>query len=183
VVKAANHLLVVTEQGMGKRTDVDAYRLQRRGGKGVINVKINEKTGRVVAIKVVHPHDELVLITRQGIVNRQSVDGIRLIGRNTQGVRLINLEKGDRVMDVARVVNEDEEPKPIAIEGEGEVQEVVDSDALEAALGIDDGGDDDGEMGDDDLLSVEDLVDEIDEGGDEPPPDSIDDLYRGETDG
>jgi len=183
VVKAANHLLVVTEQGMGKRTDVDAYRLQRRGGKGVINVKINEKTGRVVAIKVVHPHDELVLITRQGIVNRQSVDGIRLIGRNTQGVRLINLEKGDRVMDVARVVNEDEEPKPIAAEGEGgEVQEVVDSDALEAALGIDDGEDDDGEIGDDDLLSVEDLVDEIDEGGDEPPPDSIDDLYRGETD-
>jgi DNA gyrase subunit A len=184
VVKAANHLLVVTEQGMGKRTDVDAYRLQRRGGKGVINVKINEKTGRVVAIKVVHPHDELVLITRQGIVNRQSVDGIRLIGRNTQGVRLINLEKGDRVMDVARVVNEDEEPKPIAAEGEGgEVQEVVDSDALEAALGIDGDEDDDGEIGDDDLLSVEDLVDEIDEGGDEPPPDSIDDFYRGETDG
>jgi DNA gyrase subunit A len=184
VVKAANHLLVVTEQGMGKRTDVDAYRLQRRGGKGVINVKINEKTGRVVAIKVVHPHDELVLITRQGIVNRQSVDGIRLIGRNTQGVRLINLEKGDRVMDVARVVNEDEEPKPIAAEGEGgEVQEVVDSDALEAALGIDDGDDDDGEIGDDDLPSMEELVDEIDEGGDDTPPDSIDDLYRGETDG
>jgi DNA gyrase subunit A len=181
VVKAANHLLVVTENGLGKRTDVDAYRLQRRGGKGVINVKINEKTGRVVAIKVVHPHDELVLITRQGIVNRQPVDGIRLIGRNTQGVKLINLEKGDQVMDVARVVNEDEEPKPITAEGEGEVQEVVDSDALEAALGIDD-GEDDGAIGDDDLPSVEDLVDEIDEDGDEPPPDSIDDLYRGETD-
>jgi len=182
VAKATNHLLVVTENGLGKRTDVDAYRLQRRGGKGVINVKINEKTGLVVAIKVVHPHDELVLITRQGIVNRQPVDGIRLSGRNTQGVKLINLEKGDQVMDVARVVNEDE-PKPIAAEGEGEVQEVVDSDALEAALGIDDGGDDDGEIGDDDLPSMEDLVDEIDEGGDEPPPDIIDDLYRGETDG
>jgi DNA gyrase subunit A len=178
VVKAANHLLVVTEQGLGKRTLVDAYRLQRRGGKGVINVKITEKTGRVVAIKDVHPDDELVLITRQGIVNRQPVDGIRIIGRNTQGVKLVNLGDGDQVMDVARVVNEDA-PQPIAAGEDGEVQEMVDSEALEAALGLE-GDDDEGDA--DDLLSVDDIVDEVmDDDDDGPDPDSIDDLYRGET--
>jgi DNA gyrase subunit A len=102
-------LLVVTENGMGKRTGIDEYRLQRRGGKGVINVRVTEKTGEVVAIKEVTPGDELILITRSGIVNRQSVDPIRVIGRNTQGVRLINLGAKDFVMDVARLENIDEQ--------------------------------------------------------------------------
>jgi DNA gyrase subunit A len=101
-------LLVVTERGMGKRTEVDAYRLQRRGGKGVINVKTTDRNGRVVAIMEVCPGDELMLITRAGIVNRQAVDGIRTIGRNTQGVRLVNLDDRDTVMDVARVLTEPE---------------------------------------------------------------------------
>jgi DNA gyrase subunit A len=100
-------LLVVTEKGMGKRTGIDEYRLQRRGGKGVINVRVTGKTGNVVAIKEVVPGDELILITRSGIVNRQSVDPIRVIGRNTQGVRLVNLDDRDRVMDVARLENID----------------------------------------------------------------------------
>ena len=100
-------LLVVTERGMGKRTGIDEYRLQRRGGKGVINVRITPKTGKVVAIKEVIPGDELMVITRAGVVNRQAMDGIRVIGRNTQGVRLVNLDRGDTVMDVARVINED----------------------------------------------------------------------------
>ncbi|HYJ81172.1 MAG TPA: DNA gyrase subunit A, partial [Longimicrobiaceae bacterium] len=170
VVKAANHLLVVTEQGLGKRTSVDAYRLQRRGGKGVINIKMTDRTGHVVAIKDVHPDDELVLITRQGIINRQPVDAIRVIGRNTQGVRLINLGEGDSVMDVARVVNEDVEPQPItAAEGEGEVQEVVDSDALEEALGID--GEDEDAL-DDNVPPLDELTDELD--GDET------DIFHGE---
>jgi DNA gyrase subunit A len=108
VLKPDTTLLVVTEKGMGKRTEVDEYRLQRRGGKGVINVKVNPKTGRVIAIKEVCPGDELMLITRFGIINRQAVDGIRVIGRNTQGVRLINLDNGDSVVDVASVVSEAE---------------------------------------------------------------------------
>ncbi|MEW5930964.1 MAG: DNA gyrase subunit A [Gemmatimonadota bacterium] len=114
VMKEGNTLLVVTEKGMGKRTGIEAYRLQRRGGKGVINVRTTDKTGRVVAIKEVVPGDELMVITREGIVNRQSVDGIRVIGRNTQGVRLINLTGKDVVMDVARVVNEER-----AVDGNG----------------------------------------------------------------
>jgi len=99
-------LLVVTEGGMGKRTDVEAYRFQQRGGKGVINIKTSEKTGKVVAIKGVIDEDELMIITRNGVVNRQRVAEIRTIGRATQGVRLVNLDEGDQVMDVARVVLE-----------------------------------------------------------------------------
>jgi DNA gyrase subunit A len=108
VLKQGSTLLVVTERGMGKRTGIEDYRLQRRGGKGVINVRTTDKTGKVVAIKEVLPGDELMVITREGVVNRQSVDGIRVIGRNTQGVRLINLGPRDIVMDVARVINEAE---------------------------------------------------------------------------
>ncbi len=99
-------LLVVSEGGMGKRTAIDAYRLQARGGKGVINLKTTEKTGKVVAIKSVVPHDQLMVITRNGVINRQRIDEIRVIGRATQGVRLVNLDDGDVVMDVARVIPE-----------------------------------------------------------------------------
>jgi hypothetical protein len=101
-------LLVVSDGGMGKRTAIDAYRLQGRGGKGVINLKTNEKTGKVVAIKSVIPEDQLMVITRKGVINRQRIDEIRVIGRATQGVRLVNLDKGDVVMDVARVIPENE---------------------------------------------------------------------------
>ena len=101
-------LLVVTEGGLGKRSRIGDYRLQGRGGKGVINIRITDKTGKVVAIKGVNPDDELVMITRNGVVNRQPVDQIRVIGRNTQGVRLISLDPADEVMDVARLVPEDE---------------------------------------------------------------------------
>ena len=176
VVKEANHLLVVTEQGLGKRSLVESYRLQRRGGKGVINVKMTDRTGHVVAIKDVHPNDELVLITRQGIVNRQAVDSIRIIGRNTQGVKLINLGEGDCVMDVARVVNEDEEPRPIETGDPDGVQEIVDSTALEEMLDVD--ADDDGEL-DDAPPPVEDIVDELSD-DDEARPFDLDDPFGGE---
>ncbi|HEX6133254.1 MAG TPA: DNA gyrase subunit A [Longimicrobiales bacterium] len=101
-------LLIVTEKGRGKRTAIDDYRFQSRGGMGVINFRVNEQTGKVVAIKGVLPHDELMLITRNGIINRQSVSEIRVIGRATQGVRLMALDEGDLLMDVARVVPEDD---------------------------------------------------------------------------
>jgi DNA gyrase subunit A len=100
-------LLVVTEFGYGKRTSIDDYRMTNRGGKGVINVKTSARNGEVVAIKEVLDTDELILITKKGIANRQGVKQIKVIGRNTQGVRLINLDKGDLVTDVARVVNEE----------------------------------------------------------------------------
>jgi len=100
-------LLVVSASGMGKRSEIDAYRLTKRGGKGVINIKTNKRTGKVVAIKSVTPQDELMFITRNGVINRQPVEQIGVIGRATQGVRLVNLDDGDRVMDVARVIQEE----------------------------------------------------------------------------
>ena len=107
VVRPESTLLVVTEHGMGKRSEVDEYRLQQRGGKGVINLRVTDRTGRVVTIKAVSPDEQLMVMTRKGVVNRQPVDQIRVIGRATQGVRLVNLDEGDTVMDVARVVIED----------------------------------------------------------------------------
>ncbi|HYW11436.1 MAG TPA: DNA gyrase subunit A [Longimicrobium sp.] len=162
VTKAGSSLLVVSELGMGKRTALEAYRCQRRGGKGVINLRTGDKTGRVVAMKEVHPGDELMMITRQGVIIRTPVDQIRIIGRNTQGVRLINLGAKDAVMDVARVVSEDEEPLPI-LDVVPEGQEVVDSTALEEALGIE--TDDDEDAGDepDDFLEEDEGPDSVDE--------------------
>ncbi|MGH7575622.1 MAG: DNA gyrase subunit A [Longimicrobiales bacterium] len=99
-------LLVVSEHGRGKRTAIDDYRFQSRGGQGVINFRLNEETGRVVAIRSVQPDDELMLISRNGVVNRQKVNEIRVIGRATQGVRLMALDAGDVIVDVARILPE-----------------------------------------------------------------------------
>jgi DNA gyrase subunit A len=83
--------------------------VQRRGGKGIITVRRTERTGDCVALKEVQPGDELMVITRHGVIIRLPVDDIRVIGRNTQGVKIINLDEGDRVIDVARVVRDEEE--------------------------------------------------------------------------
>ena len=131
VVRPDCTLLVVTEHGMGKRSDVDEYRLQHRGGKGVINLRVTDRTGRVVAIKAVSDNEQLMVMTRKGVVNRQSVREIRVIGRATQGVRLVNLDEGDLVMDVARVVVEDNGDDLLGAETEmasGAVAAAADSD-------------------------------------------------------
>jgi DNA gyrase subunit A len=108
VVRRDATLLVVSEKGYGKRSELTDYRVQKRGGKGIITLKKTEKTGSIVALKEVIPDDELMMITRHGVIIRLPVDGIRVIGRNTQGVRVMNLDAGDAVVDVARVVKEDE---------------------------------------------------------------------------
>src|SRR5437763_1917902 len=108
VIKREANLLVVTEKGMGKCSPIDEYRVQKRGGKGIITVHRTDKTGDAVSIKEVLPDDELMLITKQGIAIRMPVKGIRVARRNTQGVKLVNLDANDLVMDVARVVPEDE---------------------------------------------------------------------------
>ncbi len=109
VIRRDATLLAVTEHGLGKRSELADYRVQYRGGKGIITLKRTEKTGDVVALKEVIPGDELMVITRHGVIIRLPVDDIRVIGRNTQGVRIINLAEGDQVMDVARVVEEEGE--------------------------------------------------------------------------
>src|SRR5205809_1708137 len=109
VIRRSATLLAVTEKGMGKRSELDEYRVQHRGGRGIITLKRNEKTGAIVGLKEVQPDDELMMITKKGIMIRVPVDGIRVTGRNTQGVKVMNLTPGDLVVDVARIVKEDDE--------------------------------------------------------------------------
>ncbi len=118
VVKRPTTLLTVTEHGYGKRSDIADYRLTKRGGKGVINIKTNERNGRVVAVKEIVNDDELMIISHNGIIIRMGVGKVRVMGRATQGVRLIHLDEGDRVIDVARVVTSDEDANGTGINGE-----------------------------------------------------------------
>ncbi|MDA3792682.1 MAG: DNA gyrase subunit A [Elusimicrobia bacterium] len=100
-------LLTACKNGYGKRTPIENYRLQKRGGKGIINIKASKRNGEVVSVRKVDIKDEIMLITQNGIINRQKVTGIRSIGRNTQGVRLLKLDKDDRLVSVARIARED----------------------------------------------------------------------------
>ena len=102
-------ILVATERGYGKRSEAEEYRVSHRGGKGIITVKTSDKTGVMVTIREVTDTDDVVVVTTQGMVIRQNAKDIRVAGRNTQGVRLIRLEEGDDVVDVAAVVAEEEE--------------------------------------------------------------------------
>ena len=97
-------VLSITEHGYGKRTVISVI---RRGGKGVISIKANKRNGKVVAIRIVNEPDEVMIMTAQGVMIRLPVKGISLIGRNTQGVKVINLGSGDRVVDIACVANEE----------------------------------------------------------------------------
>jgi len=109
VIKREATILVVTERGLGKCSHIDDYRVQRRGGKGIITVNRTEKTGNVVGIMEVLPEDEIVLITRNGVIIRSSVAQIRVTGRIAQGVKLVNLDDGDILTAVARVVPEEDD--------------------------------------------------------------------------
>jgi DNA gyrase subunit A len=102
-------ILTISANGYGKRTDLDEYRKQSRGGQGVLTQKATEKTGPLVALKSVHDEDQLMIATEAGIMIRMPVEGISTYGRNTQGVRVITLKDGDRIADVTRVIVEDEE--------------------------------------------------------------------------
>ena len=101
IVDESYDVLTVTENGYGKRTPVSEYRKTNRGGSGIINIKVTEKNGNVVALKGVKDGSDLMLITRNGIIIRVDVDKVSTIGRNTQGVKLISLDEDDSVIDVA----------------------------------------------------------------------------------
>jgi len=107
VVEPEGDLLTVCENGHGKKTPFSEYRLQHRGGSGIINIKTSERNGKVVGLKSVKPDDDLVIITAQGMVLRIPATEIRAIGRATQGVRLASLEEGDRIVGVARVAKDE----------------------------------------------------------------------------
>ena len=123
--KEQESILVVSEQGYGKRSSIDDYRITNRGGKGVKTINITEKTGKLVAIKNVTDENDLMIINKSGITLRMKVNDLHVIGRATQGVRLINLEKrNDEIASVCKVLSESEEE---AVE-ESASQEVEDND-------------------------------------------------------
>ena len=97
------NILVVSENGYGKRSSVEDYRITNRGGKGVKTINVTDKTGNLIAIKNVQDHDDLMIINRSGLIIRLSVEDLRVMGRATQGVRLINLKDGDSIASVAKV--------------------------------------------------------------------------------
>jgi DNA gyrase subunit A len=109
VLKPGGAILSVTEQGYGKQTELAEYRVQSRGGIGIINIQTSERNGKVIGITQVTGEDELMLITQQGKTLRMSAKDIRIIGRATQGVKLIDVEGGDRAVSIARLAEKDEE--------------------------------------------------------------------------
>jgi DNA gyrase subunit A len=108
ILRPKGTMLSVTGKGYGKRTDVDEYRKQTRGGKGVITLKVTEKTGPVIGVCQVLDTDDVMLVTDGGKIIRMAVGEIRVIGRNTQGVRLIGLEENERVASIARLAEKEE---------------------------------------------------------------------------
>ena len=109
VVKREGQVLVVSSKGFGKRSNLDEYREQKRGGKGVFTLKANQKTGKLISIMEVVNDDDLMIITDTGIMIRQSVEKLNVIGRNTQGVKLLRLDKNSSIASVTKVIKEDEE--------------------------------------------------------------------------
>ena len=103
ICSSSGTFLIATENGYGKRTKAIEYRLQGRGGKGVINIKTNERNGKVIGVKTVEGDDDVILITRSGMIIRQKVNGISIVGRNAQGVRLIKLKEGDKLVSLEKI--------------------------------------------------------------------------------
>jgi DNA gyrase, A subunit len=125
-------VLTITEKGFGKRTPVSAYRLQSRGGIGVTNIKTTDKNGKVAGISYVFEDDQVLLITEQGMIIRTNVADIRSIGRNTQGVRVINIDENDLVVAAVKLVDKDdvEEDVPTADESAEEPETAPDHDTI-----------------------------------------------------
>jgi DNA gyrase subunit A len=112
-VVAEGTVLTVTGNGYGKKTDLAEYRLQTRGGKGLINIKTEGRNGSVVGVKLLRSEEEVMLITEKGMIIRLDTSELSTIGRNTQGVRMIQLEEGDHLVSVARLAERDADEAPV----------------------------------------------------------------------
>ncbi len=132
VMRPNSTILTVCEKGYGKRTGIEQYRLIRRGGKGVINIRVPERNGDVISVKEVFDDDELIMITQKGMAIRTAVSSLRIISRNTQGVRLIHLKPGDKLTSVARV----EEKREVKLEE----QDVATAEGNQELAGEEDSG-------------------------------------------
>jgi DNA gyrase subunit A len=110
VVREDGTMLTVAQNGYGKRTEIQEYRQQSRGGVGIINIQTSDRNGKVVGMAYVHEDDEVMLISQQGMILRMKAGDVRVIGRATQGVRLIEMEEGDQVVAIAKLLERDDEP-------------------------------------------------------------------------
>ena len=119
-----NNILVVSENGFGKRSSLEDYRITNRGGKGVKTISITEKTGDLVSIKNVCDEDDLMIINKSGIAIRMAVEDLRVMGRATQGVKLINLKPSDSIAAVAKVMKDEEAASEINSETISQVDEI-----------------------------------------------------------
>ena len=138
-ISPGDSVLTVCENGFGKRTAIAAYRKTRRGGKGVINIKTTQRNGLVVTIKDVTDDDELMMITARGMMLRTDLTAVREIGRATQGVRLIRLIEGDRVVAVAKVAREESEDQASAqVEERSDAKAVGSESADDAQASVED---------------------------------------------
>jgi len=152
-------ILVVSENGYGKRSEIDDYRLTGRGGKGVKSMQVTEKTGTVVSIKIVKAEDDLMITTKSGIAIRMNLDELRVMGRATQGVRVIRIDKGDAIADLAVIDRSDDEES----DDDGAIEDAAIDDSVNNESGTNDSVDSgstteksDGEGSDDEETKNED---------------------------
>ena len=132
VVKRNGTLLVATDKGFGKRSEIGDYRLTKRGAKGVITLKTSDRVGHMLAIMEVGDDDDLMIITQQGVMIRLPIKDVRVIGRATQGVKLIRLDKGDQISSITNVVTNDDEDKET---GDGDIlDEGIEEDQAEPTV-------------------------------------------------
>jgi DNA gyrase subunit A len=123
VSREDTQLLVVSDKGYGKRSDVEDYRITSRGAKGVKTLNITEKTGSLVTIKEVTDDDDLMIITKKGVAIRIKVSDLRVMGRNTQGVKLIRMSDSDDIASVTRIIREEEDEVENPIDVDGQIDE------------------------------------------------------------
>jgi DNA gyrase subunit A len=140
VIDSNNSILIATENGYGKRSPIEEYRLQKRGGKGVRGIKRSVRNGDVIAAKQVDDEEEVILIADSGKMIRMDLSAIRVIGRSTQGVKLINLDENERVVSLDSLAkdnseNDEDDEDVEAIEGEKDI--VIDQDDIESEPGDD----------------------------------------------
>ncbi|MBT7469872.1 MAG: DNA gyrase subunit A, partial [Candidatus Cloacimonetes bacterium] len=148
IIKREGTLLSISENGYGKRTKISDYNVTKRGSKGVITLKTTVRNGKLISLLEVVDNDDLMIVTRNGMIIRQAVDRISVIGRNTQGVRLITLNDDDKVYDLARILAEDEMGDEEISESSENMDEIVETETVgisEKNEEVDDSNDDDGQ--------------------------------------
>ncbi|MCF7918589.1 MAG: DNA gyrase subunit A [Candidatus Cloacimonetes bacterium] len=176
IVKREGTLLAISENGYGKRTFINDYNKTKRGSKGVITLRTTARNGNLIALMEVVDNDDLMIVTKDGMIIRQCVDKISVIGRNTQGVRLIGLNKGDKVFDIARITPEDEDDTEFdetEIEGEENGDEEVISEDSPDIIDDEDDNDVDNEES---PLTIDD--DSVEEDEDFPEADTRDSVQE-----